>query len=572
MSVTTTSMAQRTGVLGIKLAAFLLKRSSFRFTKPRVDELSTMTAAQAVNNLFNTSPPSPYIPRPLDYNIHSYNGGEWIDDDDAPTSNETNRRQWVTGWWFRNALYDPSATHKLAFFIHTFFTISHVGLAPPSGLNTHVARSLYDHLTLLNWLADNNASLKTMAKKMTLDTTMLCYLNNRSSIAGDENENYARELLELFTIGRSDQNGEDNYTEEDITQAARVLTGFTTYNGGRTSNPNFDDDTDIRRGIADTGTHDSGNKTFSDKFDDTIIVGKTTATGMFEELDELIEMIFAQEATARNYARKMYRFYVDPVISPAIESSVITALSNHLMNYDYDLVRSLKYLLRSQHFYSMCTGVEGGGNIIKSPIELMTDAMSFFNSDLPPLPNSPSAIDIEHHFDDFVTHHLFNRYGQNTGLLLFGPPSVAGYPAYYQEPLMDKNWYGGPTIPTRYDVGSVFVKRYVSNNIHTSIDTLAFAHYLNDVEGVDVSNADALLDAILNYLFSQTLTTDRRDLIKNIFLDDLSETNWECEWALYNGGNCNGTPVTPDGDENRVRPHLDALVCAVLSAQEFQLK
>ena len=577
MSVTTTSLAPRGGSLGVSLAAHLLRRASFRLTKPRVDQFANMTANAAVNNLFNTAVPAPYIPRPLDYRIHAATGGEWIDDDNAPVENETNRRQWVAGWWFRNALNDPSATHKLAFFIHTFFTISYPGVAA----GVHASRYIYDHLALLNYAADNGMDLKTLAKKMTFDNAMLYYLNNRQNRKTGVNENYAREFLELFTVGRGEQISEGvytNYTEADITELARILTGFTTLASRNDPNVAIDADTGIRTGYIHVGNHDTGSKTFSDRFLDAngntyTITGGTNEASIRQEFDEVVDMVFAQTETARNYARKMYRFYVNTEIDNTIENTVITELTNHLINNGYDLTATLKMLLKSQHFYSMCAGVQGGGNLIKSPIELLTEAMSFFNTDLPALSTSSSEIEIEEHYFDFVTRYLINTLGENAGLRLFGPLSVAGYPAYYQEPLRDKNWYNGSTIPSRYGIGSLFVtnQHWIDTILHTHIDSVAFANYLLTL-GIDVADADAVVNAVVDYLLPQTLTPDRMNVIKNIFLDDLSPINWQCEWAFYNGGTCAGNPVTPDGDENRVRPHLDALIIAVLSSQEFQLK
>jgi len=589
MSVTTTSLAPRSGSLGVSLAAHLLRRASFRFTKPRVDQFANMTANAAVNNLFNTSVPVPYIPQPLDFRVHAANSnGEWLNDDSTDSIsgvNETNRRQWVIGWWFRNALYDPSATHKLAFFIHTFFTTSYAGVAA----GYQASRYFYDHLALLNYAADNSMDLKTLAKKMTFDNAMLYYLNNRQNRKNGVNENYAREFLELFTIGRGEQESEGvytNYTEADITELAKVLTGFTTLATRNDSNVAIDSDTGIRTGYIKVSDHHlpppdpAGNllRTFSNKFLDangntySISVG-TDEASIQQEFDEVVDMVFAQAETARNYARKMYRFYVNTEIDTTIENTVITGLANDLIANGYDLTATLKMLLKSQHFYSMCTSIEGGGNIIKSPVELLAEALSFFNTDLPPLPASPSTVEIENHYFYFVTRYLFNIFGQEGGLLLFGPTSVAGYPAYYQEPLRDKNWYNGSTIPTRYRIGSLFVTEqyYINNVLYTYMDSVAFANYLVTL-GVDVGDADAMVDAVTDYLLSQPLTADRRDIIKNIFLDDLSPINWQCEWSYYNGGTCAGNTVTPDGDENRVRPHLDALIVAVLSAQEFQLK
>ena len=568
MRVTTTSLAPRSGSLGVQLAAHLQRRTSFHLTKPRIDQLAAMTADAAVNNLFDTAPPTPYIPRPLDPNTFSTNGGEWIDSNSQDDNVEGARRRYVAGWWFRNAIHDPSATHKLAFFIHTFFTVSH-HVSGAGGHYYDISRHFYDHLALLNYAAENNMNLKTLAKKMTLDNQMLFYLQNRLNKASGVNENYAREFLELFTIGIGEV-GFENYTEADITEFARLLTGFTvksTRNGS-----DIDPDTGIFTGYTEPALHDSGDKTFSDTLSangTVTITGRSDAAGMIQELDEFINMVFNREETARNYARKIYRFYVSTSISDAIENSVIDGLTNDLIANGYDLVATLKLLLKSEHFYSMCTATEGGGNIIKSPLELLSEALSFFNTDLPALSDSPTEEELYIHFFLYVNVYFYNTFGINVGIELFDPVNVAGYPAYYQEPLRDKNWYNGTTIPTRYDIGRLYtvVRPLDSNGFprlpYTYIDTLAYANYLTTL-GVDVSIADEVVDAVVNYLLPQPLTPERRDIIKNIFLNNLSPINWKFVWQAYINDANNF------GDEARL--YLNALVVAVLSAQEFQLK
>lgn len=583
MSVTTTSLTPRSGTLGVQLAAHLLRRASLHFSKSRVDELAVMTATQAVNELFDNPAPTPYIPRPLDpmsdepMDSGPYNniGGEWIDDDTNNTR-EGYRRRYVSGWWLRNALYDTSATHKLAFFLHTLFTGAIEGVS--SGSYYQISRFFYDHLALLNYAAENGMNLKAFAGKMTLDNFMLCYLDNRSNENGDVVENYAREFLELFTIAPGEQLGSGiytNYTEMDVNELARLLTGFTTKNTRNGSD--IDSETGIYTGYADATLHDSGNKTFSSQLSGSnsgaTIMGRSDAAGMYEELEEIIDIVFDRMETAQNYARKMYRFYVVGTIDEddAIATTIIDALANDLFDNDYNLKATLKVLLKSEHFYDMCTDAAGGGNIIKAPLELLCESLSFFNTDLPVLSTSPTFTEVYIHFQKFINGYLYNRFGQNMGFQLFNPPSVAGHPAYYQEPLWDKNWYNGTTIPTRYGIGKDFIiNSYSIENIHhTYIDTVAYANYLMN-SGVDVSNADVLVDAVVNYLLPQPLTSDRRDVIRNLFLQNLSPMNWQCEWNLYYGVDSCGQQA--DEDPDRVRPHLDALVTAVLSSQEFQLK
>jgi len=576
MNIATTSLSPRSGNLGVQLAAHLLRRSSFHFTKPHIDALAAMTATAAVNQLFDTAPPTPYIPRPLDPNTFGNYNGEWIDNGyNKDGGAELKRRRYVTGWWFRNALHDPTATHKLAFFIHTFYTVSY----DAGGQFQEISRHFYDHLLLLNYAAENNMDLKTLAKKMTLDCQMLFYLDGRlnkkvndPSGCKPSNENYSREFLELFTIGRGEQEAPGvytNYTEADVNAFAKILTGFKTKTSSRNDN-DIDPDTNIRRGYASPNHHCDDDKIFSNKLGNATITGRSDAAGMMQELEDFIDVVFNQAETARNYARKIYRYYVDTEIDANIESAVIQPLANHLTANNFNLVATIKYLLKSEHFYAMCASA-GGGNIVKSPIELLSEAMSFFNTDLPALSGSPTQTELTEHFYNFITKFLHTRLGANAGLRLFGPLNVAGYPAYYQEPLRDKNWYNITTKPYRYELGRGLIRGKVSSTtIYTNLDTVAYANYLQDTLGVDVSNADDVVDAMTNYLLPQPLTAERRDIIKNIFLANLSPFNWQCEWKLYRGiDSCN---QQADENPDRVRPHLDALVVAVLSSQEFQLK
>lgn len=559
---------EQQGLLGTRRAAHLLRRTSFHFSKERVEELAVLTAAQAVDLLFDTASPTPYMPRPLFTNSPSELIQDWIDDNNQ-TGDETRKRRAVTTWWLRNAIHDTTAHHKCAFFLHTTFTIGHEGLSITGmgqNLTQDVSRYLYDHVRLLNWLTQTSSNLKVAARKITLDNLMLGYLNNRQNINNgvDDsgfNENYAREFMELFTIGRGAQvaPGEyENYTEADISIVAKVFSGFTTANR-RNSSP-IDPDTNIPSGVADPALHLLGPHQFSNKFPNNPF-NPVTGVDMDEELDNYIEMIFYQPATALNYANKIYRFFV----ALEIDTAAAQELADDLTNNDYDYVETLKILFKSEHFYSICSPNpdENNGNIIKSPIEMMTEAFSYFQSDLPSFNNfnNPTQQEVYDHFRVFATNYLNNSFGENSGIKIFAPPSVAGYPAYYQEPNLDKNWYTPGTISTRFGLGQKLVVDWnLSPNIRTNIDTVAYADYLAN-QGINVSDADELLDETLN-LFPQQVSADRRDLILQIFLLNLSPINWYFEWLNYQN----------TGNDTGIRPHLNALVVSLMSAHEFQLK
>ena len=576
-TLVTPLMTQQQGPLGTRLAAHLLRRCSFHFSKERVDELALLDANAAVDLLFDSASPAPYMVRPLfNDDVNNTPIQDWIDDD--TNTDEVRKRRAVCAWWLRNSIFDPTAHHKVAMFLHTTFSTSHDGLVISGNgqsLTRDVSRFLYDHLRLLNWLTTNGISLKKAARKITLDNLMLGYLNNRLNINNGNgetglNENYGREFLELFTIGRGAQISPgiyENYTEADVTMAARVFSGFSTEN--RRNLSTLDPETGIPAGTAFANLHYNGPKAFSNKF-----VGANNPVdepNMDDELDTFIEMVFDQPATALNYANKIYRFFV----AIEIDAGIAQEMATELVNNAYDYIAVLKLLFKSEHFYSICSADPDyfNGNLLKSPQEMLSEALSFFKSDLPPFVDSanPTIVEVYDHFFRFTTSFLFNRYGEDSGMKMFSPPSVAGFPAYYQEPTFDQNWYSGGTIPTRYGLGQKLVKDWnVGPNIKTRIDSVAYADYLSSI-GIDVSVADDLLDEVL-YLFPQEISQDRRDLIKGIFLENLSPINWSRLWKCYEGDASFCEVGFSPGNASSVRPHLDALIIAVLSAHEFQLK
>jgi len=147
---------------------------------------------------------------------------------------------------------------------------------------------------------------------------MLVYLDGKLNINQWPNENFAREMLELYSIGKGLQKGEGdytNYTEQDIKEAAKVLTGYQ----NDITLTNLDTDTNIPIGkLVSSGTratlHDATTKTFSAAFQNKTITPSATDGGYATpdaakgELSDMIEMIFSQDETARFLCRKLYRW------------------------------------------------------------------------------------------------------------------------------------------------------------------------------------------------------------------------------------------------------------------------
>jgi uncharacterized protein (DUF1800 family) len=170
------------------------------------------------------------------------------------------------------------------------------------------------------------------------DTAMLRYLDNDRNVKGKPNENLAREIMELFSLG------EGNYTENDIKEAARALTGYTSDRfSGKFRFNQF--------------AHDTGDKT---------IFGKT---GNWDG-DKLVDLILEQPAASRFIARKLFEFFVHE--SP--DDETVDELAGVLRDNHYDLAPLLKTMFLSQEFY----GERAMGTQIKSPVQVVVGTLRTF--------------------------------------------------------------------------------------------------------------------------------------------------------------------------------------------------
>ena len=221
---------------------------------------------------------------------------------------------------------------------------------------------------------------------MIFDNCMLRYLNNTSNTANNPQENFAREFLELFTIGKGPQVGAGdytNYTEDDIVAAAQVFTGCRT----QTNRTIVDTETGIPTGRVQSNVHNWTAKQFSPRFQNLLIPAVTVAAQktpekVLEELQIFVDKVFEQEETAKNFCRRLYRYYVNEKITDEIETDIIVPLANTLRNGNYEIKPVLQQLFSSQHFYAAdtTTSVENIlGGMIKPPIDMALQSISFFN-------------------------------------------------------------------------------------------------------------------------------------------------------------------------------------------------
>jgi len=208
----------------------------------------------------------------------------------------------------------------------------------------------------------------TLLKEVSKCPSMLQFLNNQQNRKGRPNENFAREVMELFTMGRG------NYTEKDIKEAARAFTGW-----GFNASGEF---------VFRENQHDTGNKT---------ILGKT---GNFNG-DDVLNLLLEQPHTAVYITRKIYRDFVNQ----DVDDTKLQWLSQRFYDNNYDISKLLQDIYTSDWFYTE----KNIGNKIKSPVELMAGIRRFLPMEL----------------EKDESQLLFQKI---LGQILFYPPNVAGWP------------------------------------------------------------------------------------------------------------------------------------------------
>ncbi|GAB4422692.1 MAG: hypothetical protein OHK0039_38870 [Bacteroidia bacterium] len=548
------SLTPITGSLGTARALHLVRRATFGASRAEIDAIATKTAAQAVAELLSSFaiPPAP---------LNTSTGITW-----RSTGEISATLPQINSWWLY-LLMDPNrpptAFHKITVFLHTCVTVNYETVADPT--------MWFYHLLLLMQHVDK--SYKDLVRRVSVDNGMGVFLNLEQNVVGHPNENYARELLELFTVGKGPQIGPGNYTnytEDDIREAARLLTGFRLnrdYNNASKRDPV----TNQPLMQPSTSRHDSGNKQFSAAFQNRVIQGRSTAAGMLEEMDELIDMIFDQEAVSRFIMRKLYRYFVNYRITPEVETDIITPLAEEFRSNGYMLLPVLGILLQSEHFYdedSSMTGDETIGALIKNPLELWMQTMRLFECYIPDMNTQRSAI--------YGWLHPWQYYLFELGMDVFGPPSVAGYEPMYQEPDFNRYWLTATTLPLRYNY--MYGRVLNANNTNpipfgrfNMLDFVQNPENLPPYPGPDPMGnpgphegariADYLVRTLVQYMFPITPDEDRIDYFKTILLDGLSPINWMFEWDAYRN----------TGNANNIRPQLNKLFKALVQAPEYQM-
>lgn len=498
---TSSGISPYTGQWTRNEAIHLLKRTMFGATLADIEHFSALTMEDAVNELLNNTSPLP--PPPVkDYEVTEATepdnavapGTTWIFDHNMDDRIGDFRKVAMKRWWAGLIInQERSIREKMTLFWHNHFATEMI-------LTKH-ARIAYKHHTLLRENALGN--FKTLARAISVDPLMLIYQNGELNRRGAPDENYARELQELFTLGKENN---PNYTEDDVKAAARVLTGWR-------------NNVELNDSYFDADRHDTNDKVFSSFYNNTVVRGRSGETAGQEELDDLINMIFSKSQEASRYiVKELYRWFVYYEVDEAADANVITPLAQMLVNYNWDVKPVVDALLKSEHFFD----VLNQGCLIKSPADFVFGLCREFKVIFP---------DASDYATQYAIHEALLYELKGMQQTLGDPPSVSGWPAYYQIPLFHEIWINNDTYPrrTRFTDTMVF-SSYTRNEFDLRIDSIAFARSLSNP-----GDPNALLEDSLEILYRIQLSDNiKQQLKKDILLT--GQTNdyyWTNAWNTY---------------------------------------
>jgi uncharacterized protein (DUF1800 family) len=353
-------------------ARHLLGRIGFTPTLQEINAIKGQSARQAINQLLlaakNATPTTPEPEYLRTGNLPNYR--EVTDFSGRQAIRDEQRRQGVEhkNWWLREMLVTKHPLHeRMTLFWHGHFATSMIKV-PQSRMMWRQHQILRQH---------GLGSFRSLLAEVVKDPAMIYYLDGQNNRKEAPNENLARELFELFSLGEGSGGGD--YTEQDIKEAARALTGWS-----------FEYDSGVFR--FRFGVHDTGIKT---------ILGKTGAWNG----DDVINIILDQPQVAKFIATKLWQEFVSPIPN----MTDIERITVQFRSSDYDLAVLMQDLLLTDDFWAL----RNRGALIKSPIDMLVGSMRLFEFNVP------------------KTEALVLKAAQLGQHLLY-PPNVKGWPGGHQ--------------------------------------------------------------------------------------------------------------------------------------------
>ncbi len=318
-------------------------------------------------------------------------------------------------------------------------------------------------------------NFKTFVHDIGISNAMLLYLNGYENTNVNPNENYARELYELFTLGEG-----NGYSQTDIIETSRALTGYNHWTefGGQI--------------YFDVSTHDTGLKS---------IFGQDGNWGY----TDVIDILFQERGleVCKFICTKLYKYFVSPSVDALIIQDIIEPLAQTMVANNYELVPVLKQLFKSEHFFDE----RAIGVVIKSPFDTI---FGFVN-------------ETEFFYDTSIMD-AFLYYSGLMGQEIFNPPDVAGWQR-------DEEWINTSTLTGRWELMELYVTYLFGNGYELTLTDLAKALTNNSNDPYYITQV--LVD---HFVPKQLYTITDYDIATDIFKWDVPQNyydngTWNLDWS-----------------------------------------
>jgi len=463
-------------------AGHLLRRAGFGGTPEQIEYLTSLGRAKAVAYLvdYEKVPFDPIpvkidpVPEPI-RRLYAGKNREEIQKLQAERRRADQLQlQRVAQWWIETMVATPRPLEeKMVLFWHGHFTSGH--------REVKSSRALYIQNELFRRNATGN--FKTLVNAVTRDPAMILYLNTQQNVKGKPNENYARELMELFTLGIG------NYTEADIKEAARALTGIKV-------RPETGSSFVAQR------QHDAGKKTIFKK------------TGNFDA-DDVVDIVLDQPAASRYIVKKLWSFFAYEDPSPEI----VEGLAKVFRDNKFEIKPVLKSIFAADAFYSD----RARFTHIKSPVELMVGTARMLDV--------PAA--------DLLA---LERGLRGMGQQLFQPPNVKGWDG-------GEAWITTSTLYNRYNAPALIVfgtndreyqqqRRRLNRIMEETVGregmmmeggSLTTSQPPYDptpvIQKAKLTTPEAVVDYYLRRLLQRPISSERRGVLIQTFTDELRKSS-----------------------------------------------
>jgi uncharacterized protein (DUF1800 family) len=534
----------------------LLRRAMFGATNADINYFNGQSLTQVVDALLNTSMPAS-VPLKNYWTLNNGTrdpnamdpavafGTTWVNTPNVVAAVNANvgRMYSYFSWTVGQMIHQDRTIHEKM----RLFWYNHIAVQVSVVFNGLLWWK-YDQLLRQHSLGN----FRQMMYDISIDPCMLEFLNGDQNMASAPDENYARELMELYTLGEG-----SGYTEQDVQAAARVLTGwnFREYIGSTPIMP---------EAYFTEGNHSTANKQFSGFFNNNVIQGQSGANGGTTELNALLDMITGKNECSLFICRKLYQFFVHGQISPEAEAELVVPLAE-LFRANSGSPDQMKIVMRalltSAHFFN----TDNRACMMMSPADIIIGMVRKLKYTFP-----SESTNLEARYRMFLDiYYICVNCEQN----LFDPPNVAGWPAYHQSPLFDEIWVDSAAYAARnfavqgligqgFNTGTDFYQA-ASRNVAIDPDYMAIvAEFSNPSDPSNIVNgcADLLYAIDISAGVKATLKTQR------LLLGQSSDAYWTEAYQLRAAD-----PNTTNQTAQMVPSLINFLLLDMAKAAETQL-